>query len=258
LTTNAPDPPSQPASSAPRRILVVEDDHHIAEGLMLNLKLQGFAVRIAADGVEGLAQWKQWRPHLIVLDIMLPGIDGLSVLKAIRREDERLPILILSAKNASDDKIRGLAYGVDDYLSKPFNLEEFLLRVERLSTRSSWYDNNRGPNAADGRTSPPQTYVFGPNRIDFSTAVAQGRNGRIDLTPQEIKLLKLFVANRGRPLSRSRLLEIGWGYTPGMSTRTVDNFIVRFRKYFEENPKKPIYFKSRRGIGYVFDHEDEG
>ena len=256
MLTHAPNSPAEPAAPGPRRILVIEDDRHIAEGLKLNLELQEFAVRIAADGVEGLADWKQWRPHLIVLDIMLPGIDGLSVLKTIRREDERLPILILSAKTAPDDKVRGLAYGVDDYLSKPFNLEEFLLRVERLMTRSSWYDDNHGDSAA-GHRSSSQTYVFGHNRIDFTAAVAQGPSGRIDLTPQEIKLLKLFVANRGRPLARSQLLEIGWGYTRGMSTRTVDNFIVRFRKYFEENPKNPVYFKSRRGIGYVFDHEDE-
>ncbi len=120
------------------RVLVIEDDSHIADGLKLNLTLQGYDVMIAPDGISGLQQWKKCQPDLIVLDIMLPGIDGLSVLQNIRLEDERIPILILSAKSAPDDKIKGLHYGVDDYLSKPFNLEEFLLRVERLLTRISW------------------------------------------------------------------------------------------------------------------------
>ncbi|MBU4009477.1 MAG: response regulator, partial [Proteobacteria bacterium] len=121
-----------------KRILIIEDDIHIAEGLKLNLSLQGYDVVIAKDGVSGLHIWKKWRPNLVVLDIMLPGIDGLSVLQNIRLEDERVPILIVSAKAEANDKIKGLSCGVDDYLSKPFNLEEFLLRVERLLVRASW------------------------------------------------------------------------------------------------------------------------
>jgi len=130
-----------------KRILVIEDERHIAEGLKLNLSLQGYDVIIASDGVAGLKKWKEWMPDLIVLDIMLPGIDGLSVLQNIRLEDERIPILILSAKGEPDDRIKGFSYGVDDYLSKPFNLEEFLLRVERLLTRGSW---NHGGNSING------------------------------------------------------------------------------------------------------------
>ena len=126
-------------ASITKKILVVEDDDHIAEGLNLNLSLQEYDVAIASDGIAAIDKWQQWRPDLIVLDIMLPGLDGLSVLKQIRQEDKRLPILILSAKSASDDRVRGLSYGVDDYLSKPFDLNEFLLRVERLLTRASWY-----------------------------------------------------------------------------------------------------------------------
>ncbi|MDX9788640.1 MAG: response regulator transcription factor [Desulfobacterales bacterium] len=235
-----------------KRILVIEDDAHIAEGLDLNLTLQGYEVRVAGDGVAGLAQWERWKPDLIVLDIMLPKIDGLSVLKKIRAENERLPILILSAKSAADDKIKGLAYGVDDYLAKPFNLDEFLLRVDRLLTKATWYEKtqeNGSPVAGD--VSDP--YEFGTNRIVFSSFKAQGSIGDISLTEQETKLLKLFVANQGKPLSREKLLEVGWGYSRHISTRTVDNFIVRFRKYFEENPKKPVYFKSLRSVGYVFD-----
>jgi len=237
-----------------KRILVIEDENHIAEGLKLNLALQGYDVMIAPDGVSGLDQWKKWRPDLIVLDIMLPGIDGFSVLQSIRLENEQIPILILSAKNASDDKVKGLSYGVDDYLAKPFNLEELLLRVERLLTQASWYRKNGDPDEIDPSLLA-QTYAFGGNKIDFELSVAHCRCGEIYLTEQEVKILKLFIANKGKPISRSKLLGIGWGYTGSMATRTVDNFIVRFRKYFEDDPKKPVYFKSVRSVGYIFDHD---
>jgi len=238
--------------SSKSRILVVEDEAHLAEGLKLNLSLKGYEVKTAADGISGLQIWKAWQPDLIVLDIMLPGIDGLSVLRNIRLEDERIPILILSAKGDPDDRVMGFSYGVDDYLAKPFNLEEFLLRVERLLTRGSWYQGQLA-SSEDSMTSLPRVYKFGRNIIDFETLTAHGQCGEISLTEQEAKLLKLFIGNRGKPLSRRKLLEIGWGYTKETSTRTVDNFIVRFRKYFEPNPKKPIYFKSIRSVGYVFD-----
>src|SRR5512133_1598765 len=127
-----------------KRILIVEDDAHIAEGLKLNLSLQGYEAAIAASGTDGLRIWKEWNPHLIVLDIMLPGLDGLSVLRHIRLEDERLPVLILSAKGQPDDRIKGFSCGVDDYLAKPFNLEEFLLRIDRLLTRISWVRDTAG------------------------------------------------------------------------------------------------------------------
>jgi len=234
-----------------KRILVIEDDDHIAEGLMLNLSLQGYEVIRAADGPSGLQQWKQEAPDMIVLDIMLPGIDGLSLLRSIRLTDERLPILVLSAKAASDDIIKGLSYGVDDYLAKPFNLEEFLLRVDRLLKRGDWTKQNAMIALPD-----ELVFKFGHNRIDFSTNTAEGRKGEILLTEQEIKLLKLFMANPGKPLTRDELLEVGWGYTRKVTTRTVDNFIVRLRKYFEKNPKQPKFFKSIRSVGYVFDPND--
>lgn len=243
--------------TAPKhRILIIEDDRHIAEGLKLNLALQGYDVDIAGDGVSGLQKWKSFRPDLIVLDIMLPVIDGISILQNIRLENEQIPILILSAKGTSEDKVRGLAHGGDDYLSKPFNLDEFLLRVERLLKRTSILAAESGT-AKTILPSLPETYTFGKNHIDFEKSITRCRQGKVLLTEQEMKLLKLFIANRGKPLSRSKILEIGWGYTREMTTRTVDNFIVRFRKYFEENPRKPVYFKSLRSVGYIFDHEPE-
>lgn len=156
----------------------------------------------------------------------------------------------MSAKSAADDKIKGLAFGVDDYLAKPFNLDEFLLRVERLLTRASWNEKTGG---GESTHTVPDVYEFGGNRIEFATFTALGINGKITLTEQELKLLKLFITHPGKPLSRENLLEVGWGYSRLISTRTVDNFIVRFRKYFEMNPKQPAYFKSLRSVGYVFD-----
>lgn len=235
-------------------ILIIEDEAHIAEGLKLNLELKGHNVRIAPDGVEGLRAWKEWPAHLIVLDIMLPGIDGLSVLRRIRLEDEDIPILILSAKGDPEDKVKGLSYGVDDYIAKPFNLEEFLLRVERLLIRAP---RNHGEDAHLEARLPEKVYTFGGNRIDFGTLTAHGPCGEVRLTEQEAKLLKLFIANRGRPVSRSKLLEIGWGYVRGTKTRTLDNFIVRFRKYFEKDPKNPVFFRGLRSVGYVFDHDTD-
>ncbi len=235
-----------------KRILLIEDDAHIAEGIALNLTLEEYEVKVAGNGIQGLAAWKQWCPHLIVLDLMLPGIDGMEVLKNIRLEDERLPILILSAKGDPSDKIGGFVDGVDDYMTKPFNLEEFLLRIKRLLTRDQWQQEQGASQA--GHSTDQKPYRFGANEIDFSTGMAKCRNGTIQLTEQEIKLLKLFIVNKGKPLSRSKLLEIGWGYSKGTSTRTVDNYIVRFRRYFEEDAKNPNYFKSRRSLGYIFDH----
>lgn len=236
-----------------KRILIVEDDIHIAEGLKLNLTLQGYETAVARSGTAGLRMWKEWNPQLIVLDIMLPGLDGWSVLRHIRLEEERLPILILSAKGTPDDRVKGFSCGVDDYLAKPFNLEEFLLRVQRLLTRASWGRDREAGGGAE-ETVESTEYRFGGNTIDFGTLTVCCRQGTIRLTEQEARLLKVFVQNRGKPLSRKRLLEVGWGYSGVTSTRTVDNFVVRLRKYFEEDPQNPVYFRSLRSVGYLFDH----
>ncbi len=237
------------------RILVIEDEAHIADGIRLNLAIQGFDVKIAQDGIAGLESWRAWNPDLIILDIMLPMIDGFSILKTIRKEDEKIPVLILSARGDTKDKIKGLKYGVDDYLSKPFDLEEFLLRVERLLKKKAWFQDDNKDKTFEYKIFEGTSYNFGNNHIDFITFKARCAAGEIVLTEQEIVLLKLFIGNKGKPLSRELLLTAGWGYSKDTTTRTVDNFIVRFRKYFEEKPKNPVYFVSRRSVGYVFDHE---
>ena len=240
-----------------KRILVIEDEGHIADGIQLNLKLAGYESLVAQDGIEGLEKWRTWHPDLIVLDIMLPMIDGFSILKTIRKEDEKIPVLILSARGDTKDKIRGLKYGVDDYLSKPFDLEEFLLRLERLLKKKEWYAPPSEESAGrEAGLFQGETYGFGANTIDFVTSKARCVAGEITLTEQEIILLKIFIAHAGKPMSREQLLKAGWGYSADTSTRTVDNFIVRFRKYFEENPKKPVFFKSRRSVGYIFEPGD--
>ena len=237
-------------TSKKKRILVIEDEEHIADGLKLNLKLQGYEVKIASDGQKGLDQWQSWNPNLIVLDIMLPVMDGYSVLKNIRSKDEKIPVLILSAKGNAEDKIKGLRFGVDDYLSKPFDLDEFLLRINRLLTKQNWYHNENDDFFSGDK------YSFGGNEIDFVTYKAKCKAGEITLTDQEVILLKIFIANKDKPLSRKELLKAGWGYSSDTSTRTVDNFLVRFRKYFEKDPKKPQFFKSMRSVGYIFNNED--
>jgi two-component system alkaline phosphatase synthesis response regulator PhoP len=240
------------------KILVVEDEHHIAEGLKLNLGLQGHDVVMAHNGLDGLNMWKSENPDLIVLDLMMPALDGFQVLNQIREEDQRIPILVLSAKDQARDKVKCLKGGVDDYLSKPFNLDEFLLRVERLLTRSSWSEKQEDDDLLDlDKTFKETEFSFGPNKIDFVLCKGQNAEGEFQLTSQEIRLLKLFIIKKNIPLTRKELLEIGWGYSQETSTRTVDNFIVRFRKYFEADPKEPKYFKSMRSVGYLFTPESE-
>ena len=231
-----------------KNILIIEDEFHIAEGLRLNLSLQGFDVAIAENGRVGLEKWGKGEFDLIILDLMMPQLDGVSVLKKVRETNERVPVLILSAKDGIKDRVSCLRKGVDDYMTKPFNLDEFLLRVKRLLQRANW--------SVEKNNEIGDKFKFGQNTVNLETGKANTTNGNIMLTLQEIKLLKLFFQNIGKPLSRDNLLKNGWGYCSETTTRTVDNFIVRFRKYFENDPKKPIFFKSLRSVGYVFDKEE--
>lgn len=224
------------------KILIIEDEKHLAEGLELNLNLSGYESAVAENGRLGLELWKSFRPDLVILDIMMPELDGHGVMSAIREEDEKLPILVLSAKNESKDKIKALKKGVDDYLGKPFNLDELLLRVSRLLLRSKWSGDEQR-----------DEFQFGANRINFLLSEAETLGGKIALTPLEMRILRYFMNHPNRPIKREDILEAGWGYHQETSTRTLDNFIVRFRKYFEEDPKCPLHFKSIRGIGYIFD-----
>lgn len=222
---------------------MVEDEEHIALGIKFNLERSSYLVELARDGQEGIERWKETEVDLIILDLMLPRVDGHDLLEIIRREDERVPILVLTAKDSIKDKTECFLAGADDYLSKPFSLEELMLRVERLLIRSNWSQSQ----------ALSDCFRFGgQNEINFQLAQARSHCGEFSLTQQELKVLKVFIENEGRPVSRQELLEKAWGYDEKTSTRTVDNFVVRFRKYFERDPKSPEHFKSVRSVGYLF------
>lgn len=226
------------------KIIVAEDEDHIAIGIELNLKLQGHEVIRARDGEEAVECWSRGDASAMVLDIMMPKMDGLSVLKKIRATDKKFPILILTAKDQVSDKVYAFRHGVDDYLSKPFALEEFLLRIERLIERASWVEEKS--------VQDEEKFIFGDNTVSLFEMKAWTKEGEVTLTLQECQILKVFFEKQNTPISRKELLEMAWGYQGEMSTRTIDNFIVRLRKYFEPDPKNPRYFKSLRSVGYVF------
>jgi len=225
-------------------ILLVEDEENLHEALKLNLELDGYEVSGAYDGAEALKTVQQEYFNLIILDVMLPEIDGITVCETIRLQHPDIPILILSAKNSSADRILGLKKGADDYLTKPFNLEELLLRVNKLIKKSERL-NSKEP--------LPEIYTFGKNKIDFKGLEGASKTQeKIPLTKKEAMLLKLLIENKNEVVTREKILQAVWGYNVYPTTRTIDNFILNFRKYFEEDSRNPKYFHSVRGIGYKF------
>ncbi len=223
-------------------ILLVEDEIHLARGICFNLEQDEYRVSHVESGEEALERMQYDRFALIILDIMLPGIDGFEVCEKIRAMDTRVPILILTARSSEGDRITGLEKGADDYLVKPFNLSEFLLRVRGMLRRSAWY-----------RPEPvEEAYRFGDNEVFLLSYRARTAQGEIDLTDLEVKMLALFFQKEGETVTRKTLLERVWGYSLDTETRTLDNFIVRLRKYFEPDPANPVYFQTVRGVGYRF------
>jgi len=226
-----------------QRILLVEDEAHLRDVIRLNLDLEGYDVTSVNNGKSALEEVEGKRFDLVLLDIMLPEIDGFKVCESIRLRNMKVPILIISAKGGSQDKIQGLKLGADDYLAKPFNLEELLLRVKNLLKRAD----------PIGASSQVEQYEFGNNVVDFSSYQIMTSKGlKKLLSKKEIMLLRLLIDRRNSVVSREQILESVWGYDVYPSTRTIDNYILAFRKYFEENPKSPKYFISIRGIGYKF------
>jgi len=230
------------------RILLVEDEPSIARGLVYNLEEEGFRVTHAVSGEEALLQAGEQTFALVVLDLMLPGISGLEICRRLRRQDPRLPILILTARSQEEDRVQGLSAGADDYLTTPFSLEEFLLRVKGMLRRSAWYRQE---------SAPEESYAFGSNAVDLQERSAVTRNGTVALTDLEVRMLRLFFRREGEILSRTELLESVWGMAPDTETRTLDNFIVRLRKYFEPDPARPVHFLTVRGRGYRFVRDGE-
>jgi two-component system, OmpR family, alkaline phosphatase synthesis response regulator PhoP len=225
-------------------ILLVEDEENLHEALKLNLELEGYEVTSSFDGVNALKAFQAEYFDLIILDVMLPEMDGINVTETIRLSNTEVPILILSAKNSSADRVTGLKKGADDYLTKPFNLEELLLRVQKL------IDKNK---KLQDKETISETYSFGKNSIDFKAQEATTKKGeKINLSKKEVMLLKLLIENKNDVVTREKILQAVWGYNVYPTTRTIDNFILNFRKYFESDSRNPKYFHSIRGVGYKF------
>lgn len=223
------------------RILLVEDEENIRDVVKLNLEMEDYEVVATGSGKDALKYTKEQHFDLLILDVMLPEVDGFQICEQIRLTNMDVPIIFLTAKDTAQDRITGLKKGADDYLTKPFNLEELLLRVQILIKRTSKSPSNT-----------PEVYEFGGNKVNFATYEAEGKPGPFTLTKKEAMLLKLLVDRRGEVVSRQQILQSVWGYDVYPSTRTIDNFILSFRKYFEKDPKNPEYFLSVRGVGYKF------
>ena len=223
------------------KILLVEDEEHIGEIVKFNLEDEGYFVEWVKTGKKAVSTFFEERFDLVVLDIMLPEMNGFDVCESIRLKNDETPILFLTARDDQKDKIRGLKMGADDYISKPFDLEEFLLRVKNIVKRSSKEFKKE-----------VETYHFGPNTFNLKTLIATHNEEKIELSPKEGMLLKLLLEHEGEVVSRDTILEKVWGVDIYPSTRTIDNFIVKLRKFFETDPKNPTFIHSIRGIGYKF------
>jgi DNA-binding response OmpR family regulator len=230
-----------------KHILIVDDEEHLADALAHNLQFEGFSTTIAYDGDEGLNLARTIQFDLVILDIMMPKLDGLEVCRRLRATGSRVPILFLTAKAADADRLLGLKVGADDYVAKPFLLEELILRIHGVFRRQAWYST-----APDEQ----ELYRFGDNEVNFLTYEAKTGDRTVSLTEKECMLMKLLVERCNQVVSREEILERVWGYRFSTSSRTIDNFIVRLRRYFESDPKDPQFIHSVRGVGYRFTSPD--
>lgn len=230
-------------------ILIVEDEKSLHDTLRLNLELEGYEVTSAFNGADAVHFCKNAYFDLILLDLMLPGLDGLSVLESIRLHKIESPVLVISAKNTSQDRILGLRKGADDYLTKPFELEELLLRVNNLVQKGKAL--KKAPWETD-------SYFFGGHKVDYTSQTARLSNGmKVELSKKETMLFQLLASHPNQVVSREKILQTVWGYQVYPTTRTIDNFILSFRKHFEKDSKNPRFFHSVRGVGYKFTPEGE-
>jgi two-component system, OmpR family, alkaline phosphatase synthesis response regulator PhoP len=224
------------------RILLVEDELNLVRPLQFNLEQEGYEVCSTPSGREAIALYESRSFDLIILDLMIEEMDGFEVARQIRLRDPRLPILMLTARSAPEDRVLGLELGADDYIIKPFHLRELLLRVERILKRATWYSREKGYGII----------AIGIYQVDTEKLSGCGPRGPLQLTALEANLLEALASQPNRVISRGELLEKVWGYHSDVETRTVDNFILRLRKYFEEEPEQPRHFISLRGKGYMY------
>jgi len=226
------------------KVLLVEDEESLAVGLEYNLSKENYQVVIAADGKSALEEFNSQDFDCVILDIMIPYINGFEVARQIREKSDRIPILFLTARTSFTDRVKGLEIGADDYLVKPFHLEELLLRVKGMLRRKNWYTREKPQD---------QTIQFGENRIDFSTLICSSGEKSFRLTPLEARIIEYLIENRERIVSKKELLREVWESPEGLETRTVENFIVRLRKRFEKDPGNPVHIRTVRGAGYQFE-----
>lgn len=228
------------------KLLIIEDERHLAEGLRFNLEAEGFEALAVPNGEVGLDRAAEGGYDAIVLDVMLPGINGFDVARALRGRHDFTPILMLTALGRPDDVIRGFESGADDYLPKPFDLNIFVARVKGLLRRNKW--------AQQVEPAPPASDVVNINgrEVDFEKLELRTADEIINLTLMEMKLLRFLMDNRGRPVSRKEILEDVWGLQHDTDTRAIDNFIVRLRRYLEDEPNNPQILLTVRGVGYRF------
>jgi len=227
-----------------KTILLVEDDAHLADGLMLNLEAEGYQVAHVARGDDALTSFADGAFDLILLDIMLPGIDGLTVCHRLRERGETVPILFITARGQADERIEGLVAGGDDYITKPFDLKELMARIAGIFRRQAWLTDSDKMISND--------YTFDGRRINFVAFEAEGPGGRFDLTRRECMVAKYLIERPGQVVSRDQLLDAVWGYRVFPTSRTIDNFVLKLRKIFEDDQKNPVYFHTIRGVGYRF------
>jgi DNA-binding response OmpR family regulator len=238
--------------SASAHVLIVEDEEHLAQGLKFNLEAEGYRASIARDGETALelAAAPDAGIDVIVLDVMLPGCDGFSVVEQLRERDDRTPVLMLTARGRPEDVLRGFAAGADDYLPKPFDLSILLARLHGLLRRWAWQrreSNSTVP--AEGESS----FSFAGRTIDFAALELHVDGRNIRLTVMEADLLRYLVRHQGRTISRKELLEQVWRMREDTDTRAIDNFVVRLRRYIEDDPANPVFLRTVRGIGYRFE-----
>jgi DNA-binding response OmpR family regulator len=226
------------------RILVVEDEEHLAVGIKFNLELEGYEVEVCADGAKALSRLPAGRgagPDLVVLDVMLPGLDGFSVVRRMREAGNFTAVLMLTARSLPEDVVQGLEAGADDYLAKPFELPVLLARVKGLLRRRDW---------ARGDPGSLETARIGGSEVDFRSFEIRRGEVTVRLTLLEAMLLKLLVQNAGRVVSKAEILEKVWNVSPEAETRAVDNFVLRLRRYLEDDPRAPAHLQTVRGAGY--------
>jgi DNA-binding response OmpR family regulator len=232
------------------KILIVEDEAHIADGLRFNIEAEGHEAEIAPDGETGLELAERGGFDAIVLDVMLPGLDGFEVARTLRAKQDYTPILMLTARSRPEDVLKGFEAGTDDYLPKPFDLDIFLARLNGILRRREWSRRETG------QTRVGDTFEINGKTIDFANLELRSENETIRLTMMEIKLLRYLIEHEGQTVSRNTILEDVWGLQEDTDTRAIDNFIVRLRKYLEDKPNDPQIVRTVRGVGYKFVSKD--